>query len=86
MTIRLCFIQETGAARLFAHNQGGWPSLWIPRSVIKSSVKFPARPNDRYPEWEITIEDWWADKYEDRLRKPDRTLLTAKNAKNAKTS
>lgn len=58
MIIRLIFLRETDKARQYAFSAD--EKIWIPRSVIKSCVKFPTNP----PTHELNIEDWWWEKYE----------------------
>ena len=60
MTIRLEFVAETDAARLYRMRDG--TQLWIPRSVVPSTTKFP--PQDGKRIHELVIEDWWWDRHE----------------------
>lgn len=69
MTIRAIFIRQTDFARLyrFADNT----LSWIPRSVVRSTVKFSSTnplemPVDKPIQEEVhelVIEDWWWDKH-----------------------
>ena len=67
MTLRLTFLRETEKARLYRFKDG--TSIWIPRSVVKSTVKFPSAGLNDLVEHatetvhEINVEDWWWDKY-----------------------
>lgn len=67
MTIRLTLLRETDKARLYRFSDG--TTTWIPRSVVKSTVKF-SNPDLNSPVeqatnviHELVIEDWWWDKY-----------------------
>ena len=60
MTLRLKFLRETEKARLYEFKDGC--SLWIPRSVVKSTMKM--RDANDNPVHELNIEDWWWDKWE----------------------
>ncbi len=62
MTLRLELIRETDKARQYQFKDG--TQLWIPRSVVKSTVKFPRDKADlSKPEiHELNIEDWWWEK------------------------
>jgi len=61
MTLRLTLLNETPKARLYSFDDG--ERFWVPRSVCKSTVKFPPEP-DKPPVHEVQIEDWWWEKYE----------------------
>ena len=71
-TVALWLIRSTDKAHLFStaaqHRvDADTRQIWIPRSVIKSLVKFGnSIPDDCDPgEWrecEATIEDWWTRK------------------------
>jgi hypothetical protein len=61
MKVQLWFIRETEAARLYSKlppegNPGQDAQVWIPRSQIEHSTKFP---DGRHV---ITIPDWLGDK------------------------
>lgn len=60
MTIRLNFLRETEKARLYEFKSG--QSTWIPRSAIKSTLKFPSDLGSAQVH-ELNVEDWWWDKY-----------------------
>ena len=62
MTIRLTFIKETELARLYMFKNG--ETKWIPRSVVKSTTKFPYQGPEHPVIHELNIEDWWWDKQE----------------------
>lgn len=71
MTLRLTFLRETALARLYKFSSG--QTVWIPRSVVTSTVKFKPKDDldvlvDQLPQevHELTIEDWWWDKWESR--------------------
>ena len=60
MTLRVELITETAKARLYRFSDGA--KEWVPKSVIRSMVKFgPSNPLDRIgPEiHELEIEEWW---------------------------
>jgi hypothetical protein len=61
MTKQLWLVSETEKARLFALSPMG-QQLWVPRSVVKSILKFATEPGDLYRRCEVEIEDWWARK------------------------
>ena len=61
MTLRLNFITETANARLYEFKDG--TSTWIPRSVVKSTTKFPPADLTKPTVHEVVVEDWWWDKY-----------------------
>ena len=63
MTLRLELITETDKARLYQFKDGC--QIWIPRSVCKSTVKFPNDDPLANPIHEVVIEDWWWQKQED---------------------
>lgn len=56
MTRKFYLEQETGAARRLQTRSGF--EFWIPRSVCKSTLKFPPNREGRVVV-EIDIEDWW---------------------------
>lgn len=60
MTIRLYFCGETEKARLYMMNDG--EELWIPKSVIESTVKFPTKSPLDIVCHELQISDWWWNK------------------------
>lgn len=67
-TVRLWLIRSTEKAHLFSTTRPGNPSrdsreIWVPRSVIKSLVKFgeEIKPGE-WRECEAAIEEWWAQK------------------------
>lgn len=57
MKITLAFIRETEKARLYERQNG--QQLWIPRSVIKTTLKHP-RNSDGFQVHELDIEPWFA--------------------------
>ena len=57
MTLRLYFVRETDAARLYERKNGS--QRWIPKSVCPRVVKFPVGAR---PVHEVEIEDWWLEK------------------------
>lgn len=60
MTLRLNLVKETSAAVLYAFKDG--TQHWIPRSQIRSRLKFPGSISS--PEvHEVTVSDWWWDKF-----------------------
>lgn len=61
MTLRLNFIRETDLARFYEFKDG--TSTWIPRSVVKSTTKFPSNDLAKPSVHEIVDDDWWWDKY-----------------------
>jgi len=62
MVLRLHFVAEarSGRARLYENPRTG-TRLWIPRSVVKSTTKFPPAGTN-LPLHECDIADWWLDK------------------------
>ena len=72
MTERLIFIRETALARLYQFPDK--TTAWIPKSVVRSTVKFKPgneleAPVDKPAQevHEVNIEDWWWEKnMEDR--------------------
>jgi hypothetical protein len=71
VNLRLEFIQETPKARLYAFKDG--EQHWIPKSVVNRTVKFPAKDLNTRPVHEVTVEDWWWEKY---ILSPDDDDLT----------
>jgi hypothetical protein len=57
--LRLTLIRETAGARLFARADGH--QKWVPRSVCRSTVKFPREPGQPQV-CEVEIEEWWLEK------------------------
>lgn len=65
MTTRVVLLRETNLARQYRFADG--TIAWIPRSVVKSTVKFPASANpldslvDKPLQeiHEINVDDWW---------------------------
>lgn len=67
-TVRLWLVRSTEKAHLFStaaqtHRVGDdGRKLWIPRSVIKSLVKFGEEKLGEWRECEVEIEAWFAEK------------------------
>ncbi len=61
MTLRLNLVSETEKACLYEFKDG--TSTWIPRSVIKSRVKFPHTDLTKPQVHEVRVEEWWWNKY-----------------------
>lgn len=60
MTLSVKFVHETPLARLYQRKDGS--SMWIPKSVTRSVVKFePPSPLD-HAVHHVEVEDWWYDK------------------------
>ena len=67
MKASLYLIMETEKARQLQKEQerGQIPrpvAFWIPRSVVKSCLKFPKQPGEKYQLCELEIEEWFARK------------------------
>lgn len=60
MTIRLNFLRETEKARLYSDKNGD--EHWIPRSVVKSTTKFPQDDLSKPVVHELNIEEWFYEK------------------------
>jgi len=61
--MQLYLIKETIKARHFSRSKAGWPSFWIPRSVVSCITKFPPAPLDGpFRRCDVTIEPWWLEK------------------------
>lgn len=60
MTIRLNFIRETPAARLYEDKDGA--QYWIPRSVVNSTTKFPQEDLGKPVVHELILQEWFYEK------------------------
>ncbi len=52
-------IRETALARCFSESADGSESFWVPRSVIESFSKYPAKPGEP-PLCLIEVQEWFA--------------------------
>jgi hypothetical protein len=75
MILNLIFVKETALARLY-ENKGG-ARQWVPRSVCRRTLKFPAGTPGKTggtpvpPVHEVDIADWWLEQnpFENRQEK-----------------
>jgi len=72
MNIKLDFVRETPLARLYSDRTG--EEFWIPRSVITHTTKYPQHDPLKFAVHEITVEDWWWEKHEADVNKPQDNL------------
>jgi hypothetical protein len=56
----LLFIRETEKARLYTSAE--WKDLWIPKSVVTSTIKIPSSDPLQHDTHIVTVQDWWYDK------------------------
>ncbi len=67
MNLRLWLVKETEKARLYSRqssqeNSSPTDLLWLPRSVCKSTKKFPPTSPTAWPEHHVEVEEWFAEK------------------------
>jgi hypothetical protein len=67
MRLRMWFIDETDKARLYSRvpssrSEDVGNRVWIPRSVVEHTTKRPAHNGEKWPEHELIVADWFAQK------------------------
>jgi len=65
--VKLWYMNETVRAYLFSKipssRQGDkTDQVWIPKSLVEHIQKWPAKQNELWPEWILTMPDWFVEK------------------------
>lgn len=55
-------IRETPGARQFSKAADGANPFWVPRSIVRDFLKYPAKPPDKFPLCLVEVPEWFLSK------------------------